>query len=68
MKPIRITRQQASDQAHVNSAYANLREALNDLNLVLDKDNVLAHMVRQLGAMEDTLYEYVATLEGTEVV
>lgn len=68
MKPIRITKQQASDQAHINSAYANLREALNDLNQVMDKDNLLAHMVRRLGAMEDTLYEYVATLDGTEVV
>lgn len=68
MKPVVITKQQYADQVHINTAYAHMRDVLTELNQVLDKDNILSHMVRQIGAMEDTLYEYVATLEGTKVV
>lgn len=68
MKPVIITKQQAADQVHINTAYANLHEALNELQMVYGKDNTLAHMARQLGAMEDTLFEYVASLDYTKVV
>lgn len=68
MKPVIITKQQANDQIHINTAYAQIHEALNELHMVFDKDNTLSHMVRQMGVIEDTLFEYVATLEGTKVV
>ena len=32
---------------------------INELEHVWHKDNIIAHMVRTLGAMDDTLFEYV---------
>lgn len=53
------TRIANNDRRHINMAYVQMHDALNELQMVYGKDNILAHMVRQLGAMEDTLYEYV---------
>ena len=49
----------ADDQRHLNMAYVRMHETLNELQRVYRKDNALAKMVRTLGAMEDTLFEYV---------
>ena len=49
----------AQDNLHIKMGYVKLHEALNELERVYAKDNIVAHMVRQLGAMEDTLFEYV---------
>ena len=53
------TRIANQDRRHINMAYVQLHDALNELESVFKKDNVLTHMVRQLGAMEDTLFEYI---------
>lgn len=49
----------AQDNLHLKMGYVKLHETLAELERVYAKDNVIAHMVRQLGAMEDTLFEYV---------
>ena len=49
----------AQDGLHIKMAYVQLHQALNELEMVFAKDNTLAHMVRTMGAMEDTLFEYV---------
>lgn len=49
----------ANDKAHLKMAYVHLHDTINELAQVFDKDNVITHMCRQLGAMEDTLWEYV---------
>lgn len=46
------------DSLHLKMAYVQMHEALNELQQVFIKDNVIAHMIKQLGAMEDTLFEY----------
>ena len=58
------TRIANQDRRHLNMAYVQLHDALNELELVFKKDNVLTHMVRQLGAMEDTLFEYITPTKG----
>lgn len=45
---------------HLRKGYALLRDAVRELQRVYRKDNVLAHAVNVLGAVEDTLYEYAA--------
>jgi len=54
----------AQDNLHLKMGYVKLHEALGELQMVFAKDNVIAHMVRQLGAMEDTLFEYVIPAKG----
>lgn len=46
------------DKIQVNKGYVALRQALNELQRVKHMDNILAHAVRTLGAIEDTLYQY----------
>ena len=58
------TRIANQDRRHLNMAYVQLHDALNELELVFKKDNALTHMVRQLGAMEDTLFEYITPTKG----
>ena len=59
-QPKYSTKRAAQDSAHIKMAYVHLHDALNELERVWKKDNILAHMVRTVGAMEDTLFEYVA--------
>lgn len=47
------------DREHLKAGYALLREALDELDQVFMKDSILAHAVRVLGAIEDTLYQEV---------
>ena len=54
------------DQMQINTAYASIRDALNALALVREKDNYIAHMLRTLYAMEDTIHEYVAPIGRAE--
>ena len=49
----------ARDNMRIKYAYVHLHDALNELEQVSYKDNIIIHIVRKLGAMEDTLYEYV---------
>lgn len=58
-QPKYSSRMAAQDSARLKYAYIHLHDALNELQQVWKKDNVIAHMVRQIGAMEDTLFEYV---------
>lgn len=58
-KPRYSSRLAAQDNLHLKMGYVKLHEALNELQMVFAKDNIIAHMVRQMGAMEDTLFEYV---------
>lgn len=53
------SRMAAQDAQHLKMAYVQMHDTLNELQQVFHKDNIIAHMVRQLGAMEDTLFEYV---------
>ena len=46
------------DKIQVNKGYVALRQALTELQRVKHMDNILAHTVRTLGAIEDTLYQY----------
>ena len=48
----------ANDAAHMKLAHLYMRQSLDELQQVFEKDNILAHMVRVLGAMEETLYQY----------
>lgn len=48
-----------ADREHLRMGYALLREALDELLQVYRKDTVLTHAVRVIGAIENTLYEYV---------
>lgn len=59
-QPKYSTRRAAQDSAHIKMAYVHLHDTLNELERVWKKDNVVAHMVRTIGAMEDTLFEYIA--------
>lgn len=47
------------DQQHLRAGYALLKEALDEFAQVYYKDNILAHTVRTLGAIEDTIYQMV---------
>lgn len=58
-KPRYSSKLAAQDNLHLKMGYVKLHEALNELQMVFAKDNIIAHMVRQMGAMEDTLFEYV---------
>lgn len=58
-QPKYSSRMAAQDNIHLKMAYVKLYEALNELDMVWKKDNIIAHMARKMGAMEDTLFEYV---------
>jgi hypothetical protein len=53
------TKRAMQDSAHLKMAYVHLHDALNELEMVWKKDNIIAHAVRVLGAIEDTLFQYV---------
>ena len=63
-KPKYTSRLVAQDNLHLKMGYVKLHEALNELERVYAKDNIIAHMVRTMGAMEDTLFEYVIPAKG----
>jgi hypothetical protein len=48
-----------SDRSHLRAGYALISEGLDELLQVYRKDNIIAHAVRVLGAIVDTLYEYI---------
>ena len=47
------------DAQHLKAGYTLLKEALDELLQIREMDNITAHAVRVMGAIEDTLYEYV---------
>ena len=53
------TKRAMQDSEHLKMAYVHLHDALNELQMVWKKDNIIAHAVRVLGAIEDTLFQYV---------
>ena len=58
-QPKYSSRRAAQDSAHLKMAYVHLHDALNELDRIWKKDNIIAHAVRVLGAIEDTLFQYV---------
>ena len=48
------------DNKHLYTGYILLTESLNEFQKVYNKDNVLAKAIRVIGAIVDTIYEYVA--------
>lgn len=54
------------DQRHINMAYVLVHDALNELNQIYLNDSIMAHVIRHLGAMEDTLFEYVGPARKKE--
>lgn len=58
-QPKYSSRMAAQDSLHLRMAYVHLHDALNELQMIWAKDNIIAHAVRVLGAIEDTLFEYV---------
>ncbi len=58
-QPKYSSRMAAQDSIHLKMAYVHLHDALNELQMVWKKDNIIAHAVRVLGAIEDTLFQYV---------
>jgi hypothetical protein len=53
------TKRAMQDSTHLKMAYVHLHDAQNELEMVWKKDNIIAHAVRVLGAIEDTLFQYV---------
>lgn len=49
------------DQAHIDIAYIRVKDALDELAQVLDKDKYLMLVQNKLYALEDTLYQYRST-------
>jgi hypothetical protein len=49
------------DMQHLRNGYALLHEALDEFLQVYRKDNILAHTVRVLGAIEDTIYQMITS-------
>ena len=52
------------DRRHLLEGYALLKEALDELQQIYNKDNTLAHTVRTLGAIEETIYQLVTARKG----
>ena len=59
MKPTR-----KEDRQHLVTGYALLKEALDEFQMIYNKDNTMAHTVRKLGAIEDTIYQLVTARRG----
>ena len=68
MKQIVLTKQEAEDQRHINTAYEHIREAMNELVQVRSLDSELVRALRDVQRDEDVLYQYVASLEGVKIV
>ena len=49
------------EQAHIDTAYANVKSAMDELAQVLDKDRYLIQIQSALYKMEDMLYQYIST-------
>lgn len=45
------------DKEHLRTCYALLNEAIDELAQVYRKDNITAHAMRVMGAIEDSLYQ-----------
>lgn len=67
MKEIRITRQEADDQRHINAAYRKARRVVNELRRVSKLDSDLARVLRTMYDIEDTLSQYVCDLDGNVI-
>lgn len=48
------------EQAHIDTAYANVKSAMDELAQVLDKDKYLIQIQSALYKMEDMLYQYIS--------
>ena len=49
-----------SEQMHIDAAYADVKNAMDELAQVLDKDKYLMLVQNKLYALEDTLYQYIS--------
>lgn len=60
MKTSEIKRsRQMEDQMHMYAGWVLLKEALDEFYKIPNKDNILAHAVNVIGAVMDTIYEYI---------
>lgn len=50
-----------SDQQHINTAYVNVRDALNEILQVRDMDGELHRLLKDLYRFEDVLWQYTTT-------
>lgn len=48
----------STEQTNINTAYANVKEALDALLQVKDRDKYLTQIMMALYKMEDMLYQY----------
>jgi len=49
-----------NEQTHIDTAYANVKSAMDELGQVLNKDKYLMLVQNKLYALEDTLYQYIS--------
>lgn len=49
-----------NEQAHIDTAYASVKGAMDELAQVLDKDKYLIQIQSALYKMEDMLYQYIS--------
>jgi hypothetical protein len=68
MKDYTLSRYQYEDQVNINAAYADVKDALLHLAQVRELDGELHRLLRSLYTYEDTLYQYVASVEGAKVI
>lgn len=47
------------EQHRLNTCYAQLKEALDELALIQNKDATLINVQRKMYGLEDTLHQYV---------
>ena len=59
-----VQQRRIEDKKHLYTGYVLLNEALNEFHKVYHKDNIIAHAVRVIGAIVDTMYEYTLTKKG----
>ena len=52
-------KQRIEDQMHMYAGWVLLKEALDEFYKVRNKDSIMAHAVNVIGAVMDTIYEYI---------
>ena len=55
-----MKRTRKSDAEHLRNAYALLKECIDELAQVYYKDSVIARVFRELGTLEDILYQMIS--------
>lgn len=50
-----------NEQAHIDTSYASVKNAMDELAQVLNKDKYLIQIQSALYKMEDMLYQYISS-------